>query len=246
VTFTLDRVVPWGRSFDEYQRMFALTPADLARHILGCGDGPAAFNADATRGGARVVSCDPIYQWDGSQLEARVTATFDQVLAETRRNADEFVWDDRIDSVDTLGAVRGSAMRTFLDDFESGRAARRYVAGELPDLPFGDGSFDLALCSHLLFLYSTQLGEPFHLAAIRELCRVAGEVRVFPLLALGGRPSPWVEPVAAALRLEGHQATLDPVPYEFQRGGNQMMRIVRRSVPQSPGRPLARSQKPAT
>jgi hypothetical protein len=27
--FTLDRVVPWGRSFDEYQRMFALTEADL-------------------------------------------------------------------------------------------------------------------------------------------------------------------------------------------------------------------------
>jgi hypothetical protein len=40
--FTLDQVVPWGRSFDEYQRMFALTGADLGL-ILGCGDGPAAL-----------------------------------------------------------------------------------------------------------------------------------------------------------------------------------------------------------
>ena len=43
--FALDQVVPWGRSFDEYRRMFALTDADLSRVILGCGDGPASFNA---------------------------------------------------------------------------------------------------------------------------------------------------------------------------------------------------------
>jgi hypothetical protein len=33
--FTLDHVVPWGRSFDEYRRMFALTSEDLDRRILG-------------------------------------------------------------------------------------------------------------------------------------------------------------------------------------------------------------------
>jgi hypothetical protein len=60
--FTLDHIVPWGRSFDEYRRMFGLTDADLARNIVGCGDGPAAFNAEATARGTRVVSCDPIYR----------------------------------------------------------------------------------------------------------------------------------------------------------------------------------------
>src|SRR5215471_7275287 len=55
---TLDRVVPWGRSFDEYCRMFALEEPDLARRILGCGDGPASFNAVATRRGLTVTSCD--------------------------------------------------------------------------------------------------------------------------------------------------------------------------------------------
>jgi len=60
--FNLDQVVPWGRSFDEYRRMFGLADADLGRRIVGCGDGPAAFNAEATARGARVVSCDPIYQ----------------------------------------------------------------------------------------------------------------------------------------------------------------------------------------
>jgi hypothetical protein len=54
--FTLDQVVPWGRSFAEYRRMFALTDAELGLRIIGCGDGPASFNAEATRRGTAVVS----------------------------------------------------------------------------------------------------------------------------------------------------------------------------------------------
>lgn len=57
---TLDHFVPWGRSFWEYKAMFALTEADLAGRMLGCGDGPAGFNAEATRCGLTVVSCDPL------------------------------------------------------------------------------------------------------------------------------------------------------------------------------------------
>jgi hypothetical protein len=69
------------------------------------------------------------------------------------------------------------------------------------------------------------LGEPFHRAAIREMCRVAAEVRIFPLLALGGVPSSLVEPLGDELREEGASVSIEDVPYEFQRGGNKMMRI---------------------
>lgn len=224
--FTLDQVVPWGRSFDEYRRMFALSEHELGLRILGCGDGPASFNSEATRRGARVVSCDPIYRYEARQIRARIAATSDEILAQARQNADEFVWTS-IRSVDELGRVRMDAMTEFLEDYPRGRAAGRYIDAELPDLPFGDQSFDLALCSHLLFLYSAQLGESFHLAAIREMSRVAVEVRVFPLLALGATPSPLVEPVAEACRVQGFRVSIEDVPYEFQRGGNQMMRIQR-------------------
>jgi hypothetical protein len=58
--FTLDQVLPRGRSYDEYRHMFALTKIDLSLGILGCADGPASFNAEATRQGRRVVSTDLI------------------------------------------------------------------------------------------------------------------------------------------------------------------------------------------
>lgn len=222
--FTLDQVVPWGRSFEEYRQMFALTDADLQGSILGCGDGPASFNTEATRRGTRVVSFDPLYRYEASQIRERITATSEQVLEQTRQNAGEFVW-DTISSVEHLGTVRMAAMQAFLDDYDAGRRQGRYVDAELPGLPFADASFDLALCSHLLFLYTVQLGDAFHQAAAIELCRVARDVRIFPLLALGGRPSPYVERVADAARRRGHDVAIVVVPYEFQRGGNQMMRI---------------------
>jgi hypothetical protein len=123
-----------------------------------------------------------------------------------------------------------TAMDAFLDDFTDGKAQGRYVESELPTLPFADQSFDLALCSHLLFLYSEQLGEPFHHQSLSELCRLAGEVRVFPLLALGGRRSPFIDSTMAHLGAGGHEVSIESVPYEFQRGANEMMRIRSRAT----------------
>jgi hypothetical protein len=222
--FTLDQVAPWGRSFEEYRRMFALTEGDLCLRMLGCGDGPAGFNAEATRRGADVISCDPIYRFDADDICERIAVTYERILEQTRQNADEFVWNS-IRSIYELGEVRMAAMRDFLKDYPMGKAHGRYVEGELPALPFADSSFDLALCSHLLFLYSTQLGEVFHRTSIRELCRIAREVRIFPLLALGGQRSPFVDRSVEMLRGTGFAASIEEVPYEFQRGGNQMLRI---------------------
>jgi len=222
--FTLDQVVPWGRSFDEYCRMFALSEADLRGSILGCADGPANFNAEATRRGTQMISCDPLYRLNTSEIRDRIAATYDQILEQTRRHLDEFVWTS-IPTVEELGRVRMEAMQAFLQDFESGKREGRYLDAELPTLPFQDRLFDLAVCSHFLFLYTEQLGEDFHRAAILELCRVAAEVRIFPLLALGGRPSPYVTNIADDLRQAGYKVSIAIVPYEFQRGGNEMMRI---------------------
>jgi hypothetical protein len=120
-----------------------------------------------------------------------------------------------------------AAMSDFLADYGRGRHEGRYVAAGLPRLPFADGAFGLALCSHLLFLYTVQLDEAFHHASIAELCRVAAEVRIFPLLTLAGDRSPFADTAAAFMRARGHQVSIERVPYEFQRGGDEMLRIRR-------------------
>ncbi len=224
--FAIDRVVPWGRTLAEYRGMFALTDADLRRRIVGCGDGPASFNAELTAQHGLVVSIDPLYAAPARAIERRVEETFEVVMDEVRRNRDDFVW-THVPSIEELGRRRLAAMRHFLSDYGAGAQAGRYVAAALPALPFGDGSFDLALSSHFLFLYSEQLDLAFHLNSLREMLRVADEVRVFPLLQIGGAPSPHVAATAAALRSDGVDASIEPVPYEFQRGGNRMLRLGR-------------------
>jgi hypothetical protein len=75
-----------------------------------------------------------------------------------------------------------ASMARFLDDYDVGRKCGRYLAAELPSLPFEDQAFDLGLCSHFLFLYANQFSLEFHAESIVELCRVVKEVRIFPLL----------------------------------------------------------------
>jgi hypothetical protein len=225
MAFRYEEAVPWGRTFDEYRRMFSLTDADLSRRILGCADGPASFNAAMFQRGQRVISCDPLYQFTSEQIRARIDATYQTVIEQTRKNQDKFVW-DAIKSPDELGQIRMGAMNDFLADYAQGTNDGRYVTAELPDLPFTPNSFDLALCSHFLFLYSDNFSLEFHQQSIESLCQTVREVRIFPLLTYNATPSSYVEPLIETLRAAGYIASIEQVNYEFQRGGNKMLRIL--------------------
>lgn len=222
-----EEIVPWGRSFDEYCSMFALAGADLRRRILGCADGPASFNREACAAGASVVSADPIYALDRQAIRRRIAQTYATVISQTWDNRDKFVW-ERFTDPDALGAARLEAMEAFLGDYEAGGRAGRYVAAALPRLPFRDGSFDLALCSHFLFLYSDDLDAAFHGQALLELLRVAGEVRAFPLLDYNAGTSRHLAGVTQLIESKGFYWEVVGVDYEFQKGGNEMLRCVRR------------------
>jgi hypothetical protein len=226
MTIRYKDVKPWGRSFDEYCRMFALTPYDLDRNILGCGDGPASFNAAMTRLGKPVVSVDPLYQLTADEIARRLDQGYEEVMQQTRDHQDRFVWSS-IRSVEELGALRMAAMKEFLADYERGKAGGRYLCGALPRLPLADASLGLALCSHFLFLYTDHLSLQFHLDSILEMMRVAGEVRIFPLLDVNANRSSYLGDVLAYCANSGWSAELVTVEYEFQRGGKQMLQITR-------------------
>jgi hypothetical protein len=226
MSFRVDDIVPWGRSFEEYVAMFALTEDDLAGSILGCADGLAAFNAELTRRGGKIVSVDPIYALGTDSLRQRIEASFETLLAQIRRSQEDYVWGS-IPSVEALGRVRRKAMETFLRDYDSGKAAGRYVPAELPDLPVEDGSFDIAVSSHFLFVYADRLPVSFHVEAVLEMLRVAREVRVFPLVSSEDGSSRPLRGVVEQLAAQGFTTQVRRVDYEFQRGGNEMLRVVR-------------------
>lgn len=169
-----------------------------------------------------MLSVDPLYAFERDAVRERIDACFDEVVGEVERNREQFVW-RRFDSVETLARARRDAMERFVADYRRGDP--RYLDASLPALPLGDGRFDLALCSHLLFLYADRLDAAFHVASLLELCRVAVEVRVFPLRDLGARRSPHLDAVRERLERAGKRVSIERVDYEFQKGGGEMLRV---------------------
>jgi hypothetical protein len=220
----LDAVVPFGRSLDEYTHMFNLTPAELSQPILGVGDGPASFNAEATQKGAQVTSIDPIYTFSGAEILQRFNAVADNIINQVKATSEDYVWTYH-QSPDHLRQNREQAIQKFLADYDLGQQGDRYQAQELPALNFADGTFTLALCSHFLFLYSAHYDFAFHQDSIREMLRVSHEVRIFPLLTLMLERSPYLSDIVSTLKTEGYNVEILQVPYELQKGGNEMLSI---------------------
>jgi hypothetical protein len=220
----LTNVVPFGRSFAEYQQMFNLSAVDLRQQILGVGDGPASFNAEATAQGIKVTSIDPIYQFSGADIQQRFNAVVDDIMAQVQASPGDWVWSYHKSPAD-LRRNREQAMQRFQQDYDEGKQAGRYLIGELPQLPFADQQFDLALCSHFLFLYSAHFDEAFHHRAVQEMLRVSTEVRIFPVLTLMLARSPYLNPIMQSFTALGYEVNLTQVPYELQKGGNQMLVI---------------------
>lgn len=220
----LDKVVPFGRSLDEYTKMFNLSPEDLQQNILGVGDGPASFNAEGTAQGSKITSVDPIYQFAGDEIRQRFNAVVDNIINQIIATPDNWVWRYHKNPQE-LKAARVRALELFLQDYQQGQQDNRYLAQELPRLDLEDNSYDLALCSHFLFLYSVQCDRDFHLAAIQEMLRVSQEVRIFPLLTLMQETSPYLDDAVENFSRLGYSVALEAVDYELQPGANQMLVI---------------------
>lgn len=220
----LDKVVPFGRSLDEYIKMFNLTSEDLQQRILGVGDGPASFNAEGTAKGYNITSIDPIYQFEGKEIKQRFDEVVDNIIDQIIATPNNWVWSYH-ENPQSLKASRIKTLETFLQDYQRGKEAGRYQGQELPDLNFADQSYDLALCSHFLFLYSEQCDRDFHIAAIQEMLRISREVRIFPLLTLMQETSPYVDVARDKFENLGYLTSIVPVPYELQPGANKMLVI---------------------
>lgn len=220
----LKKVVPFGRSMDEYKNIFALSDGDLNKKIVGIGDGPASFNAEMYALGKTMVSIDPLYVFRAEEIENQFYSVVDSIIAQVRATPGDWVWSYH-GSPEHLKEHRVNALRCFVADYEKGKTEGRYIVGELPNLDFADRQFQLAVCSHFLFLYSDHLTYEFHRTSVLEMARVASEVRIFPLLTLALKMSPYVQPLIKELKSQGFAVSVEKVGYELQRGGNEMLRI---------------------
>lgn len=214
----------WSHSLSDYCQMFDLTPDDLALTILDCAAGLSSFNSEMNVAKKQVVSCDPLYGLSPEQLTHQVKQLQENLLARVNSHTQQFDW-GVIANSSVLRQRQQANAGQFLLDFPRGQAEGRYVEAKLPQLPFADYQFDLALCVHILFDGAARPSLDFIFNSLVELCRVAREVRVFPLLNAEGGIAPQLGEVIARLQMLDYGVEIRQVHYNFLKQGKAMLRI---------------------
>ena len=187
---------------EEYKQFFGVTAQSVHhKKLLDCAAGSASFTAELGAMGVDVTACDPLYEKSAVALAKKGNSDIDYMLGQMKKAEGQFDWSFYGD-LDKRAAFAHRALDTFVADFKNHPA--RYIAGCLPNLPFADKTFDLVLSSHFLFVYEEKLDPKFHIAAVRELLRVAKtEVRIYPLVMANGKASREVNKVISAMPKRG-------------------------------------------
>ena len=207
-----------SRSAAEYRAMFDL--AELATDsILDCCAGGASFTAET---GGATVALDPVYAQGQAKLAESVRSGQQGASAISYANAEHFDW-SWYGTRERREELRADAAKRFLADLAD--RPGHYIAADVHHLPFADNSFDLVLCSHLLFTWSDVFGQDWHERAIAELVRVSrDEVRIFPtVVQKTGDPVPFLPALRREFAARGVTSRLAKVPYQFQVGADEML-----------------------
>src|SRR5215471_1823625 len=125
-----------------------------------------------------------------------------------------------------MRALRERASAIFFADFKS--HPQRYVAGELPRLPFADGEFALTLVSYLLFAYQDRFDYKFHRDSILEIMRVTRcEARIYPTVTFEAQPSEYIPMPRADPAVRPFAFTEIKTGFEFLVNSNSFLKVMR-------------------
>jgi hypothetical protein len=219
--YEIDEFAFIGRTFAEYQRMFDFDPDSwTGERILDCPEGPCSFVTEAHNHEITAVGADKMYYRTPAALSKRCAEDIETAMDALDGVEDLYKW-EFYDDISELRAYRERAASRFLSDYAQN--GDRYVCVDLPATPFADTAFDLVLSAHFLFLYDDRLSYEFHLETLQELCRISGQLRVFPLHGFDADQSEIVDTLVEELESDGYTTDIQEVPFEFQRGANEML-----------------------
>ena len=219
----------WIYSLADYCQMFDLTNEDREKTIFDFPGGVSSFNAEMHVLGHHVVSADNAYHLP----ENEIAAYSDQIFMKNEVFLQDHLHTLRANEtadLQTIFRIWQHNKDQFVNDYAQGLSEGRYQVVDSVNFPFKNHQFALALCSD--FLFHTKVTHEFDATAlIRELCRIATEVRIFPLLDQHGEVSTKLGPIMLLLQENNFALEVREVPYYLRQGGNAMLRVKANECP---------------
>ena len=245
----MNKLALWGYDRADCRAMFNLSEEDMASKILEYGCGPNILNLQQKKAIQEisnfshktdeetnsfedhvVISCDPLFVLDKDTLSSKVRLIFADVIESIKKNQIPFDFNSS-EGLDALVAERLQGIHQFFEDYDLGKMQNRYLGVTDYHLPFSDFYFDFALSAHYLFADLQGQTVDYHLEVIRELARVAKEVRLFPLIDSNGDTSQLLGPVLLGLQQENYGVEVKEVNFHLHKAGNAMLRIWAQQCP---------------
>lgn len=212
----------WIYDFSDYQQMYDLSQSDLSKKIIDVSSGMASFNAEANQRGIPVVSVDVTYALSDNEMQKHAKQFLQDMTTHLNQHR-ERLRDPSDAMVNQVSMLWKKTETLFLQDYHNGKIQKRYQALSLPTMPFASHQFDLALCTDFIFHHLFSFDDI--VSIVTELCRVASEVRIFPLQDNAGRISDELGPLMLMLQKRMCGVEVREVPFKTLKGSNAMLRI---------------------
>jgi hypothetical protein len=219
------------RSFTEYEKMFVLEKEDLEQGvILDIAAGASSFTATVKSKGIKAHAVDPLYQKSITEMAEHgrnEIAISTEKLAKLTESMD---W-SYYGNIERHRENRLSSLDVFMEDYAKADAKETYYPSALPELPFDNNTFSLVVCSHFLFLYQEQFDYTFHLNALMEMyrvCQVGGQIRIYPVYDLKGKPYAFLEQLINHMKELGASLELRASQLPFLPGSTHFLNIRKR------------------
>ncbi|MFX1394079.1 MAG: hypothetical protein ACFFAH_10935 [Promethearchaeota archaeon] len=225
----LDKVALIGRTFEEYEKIFRLNDFKSNNvSILDVGSGVSSFCAEASKIRMNVIAMDPIYDYDSIELEFKCSKDLNLIIKELNGVEHLYKW-EIFRSKEELKKQREKAYKAFIKHYKYNRG-KQYISEKMPKTTFKNNQFDIIISSHLLFLYDHIYDYSFHKESIIEMLRICSkEIRIFPLVNLYGKTSTFLQEFLNDANFMHYKRLIERVDYEFIRGGNKFLRIIKNS-----------------
>jgi len=210
-----------GYSLEDYIKMFSLHEDELTMNILDCYAGVNSFAAEMAIKQGKVIAWDPLYELPVTDIERLSKTAQLAVMKDMQAHPERY----RTPDLNHFQIQHEKNRQQLLQDLPLGLQQRRYHVAAFPHLSFADESFDLALINHFLFRQNHSPALDFHKLVIKELIRIANEIRIFPLVTTQSTLSPLIGEVIEYCQQENLGVELRHVDYELQKQGNALLRI---------------------
>lgn len=193
----------WIYSLDDYRQIFALNEQELHKRILDYPGGINSVNAQCHALGYPLISGDPLYQLTPQAIAGHA----DEVLQSLIKN-------NPLAEKEVRQQWRQN-LEQFLADYELGKRQGRYIDISQPQLPAGEEFFDILLCTDLIF----------NAEIMAQLCKMAAEIRVFPLPNEKSEIESQLGPTMLAFQQRNFGVEIRAVNYPQRQGATAMLRI---------------------